>query len=220
MLQAVIFDFDGVIANSEPLHLGAFQFVLVDADEYYARYLGYDDAGVFQHLSRDRALAFDNGTIAALVVQKEARMQTLLDGGTVLYAGAAEFIRQCAAVIPVAIASGAARQEILEILDSAGLRDTFQIIVAAGDTPEGKPSPQPYRLAFERLQQSHGVLDARRCVAIEDSHWGLTSARDAGLRCVAVTTSYSADALDAELVVEGLGALSPGILDNLVSGDR
>jgi sugar-phosphatase len=90
-------------------------------------------------------------------------------------------------------------------------------IVAAGDTRESKPSPAPYRLAFERLRESTGRdLDPRRCVAIEDSRWGLESAHAAGLRCVGVTTSYSAHELpQAELVVDGLNALTLQDLDRL-----
>jgi len=224
-LQAVIFDFDGVIANSEPLHLRAFQDVLAEdglrlsAEDYYSRYLGFDDAGVFEHVSRDQSLALDGAAVLALVARKEARMQALLGGDTVLFTGAADFIRRCAAAVPVAIASGAARHEIMEILSGAGLGDTFRVIVAAGDTPEGKPSPQPYRLAFERLLEVHGGgIEARRCVAIEDSHWGLTSARGAGLRCVGVTTSYGAEDLpDADLIVGGLESLTLNMLNELAT---
>ena len=90
--------------------------------------------------------------------------------------------------------------------------------MASGDTPESKPSPAPYLLAFKQLQQVSGSnLDPERCVAIEDSVWGLESARGAGLRCVGVTTSYTAVELPgAELVVEGLHALTLPMLDALV----
>ena len=90
-------------------------------------------------------------------------------------------------------------------------------IVASGDTPQSKPSPAPYTLAFELLQQTHAGLTMTRCVAIEDSQWGLESARGAGLRCVGVTNSYPAAKLtSAELVVEGLHTLTLPMLDRLV----
>jgi beta-phosphoglucomutase len=135
----------------------------------------------------------------------------------VLFPGASEFIREAAAAVPIAIASGAQRHEIVEIVDGAGLAGTFLAIVASGDTPESKPSPDPYRLAFERLCASSGrPLDPRRTVAIEDSRWGLESARGAGLRLVGVTTSYPAHELaDAELIVAGLNALTLSALDRL-----
>jgi beta-phosphoglucomutase len=95
----------------------------------------------------------------------------------------------------------------------------FSAIVASGDTPESKPSPAPYRLAFELLLEKTGrPLNPRRCVAIEDSRWGLESAGGAGLRCVGVTNSYAAEALEgAELVVGGLDQLTLDALDRLCS---
>ena len=224
-LQAIVFDFDGVIANSEPLHLQAFQLALAEEDmsltpaEYYTRYLGYDDVGVFEAIARDRNLPMSDRHITALVARKGAKMQELLDAGGVLFPGAADFIRAAAAAVPIAIASGALRHEILEIVTAAGLAPLFAAIVASGDTPESKPSPAPYLLAFERLQESAGsTLDAKRCVAIEDSRWGLESARGAGLRCVGVTNSYPAHELGAaELIVDGLHALTLPDLDRLCS---
>jgi beta-phosphoglucomutase len=224
-LQAVIFDFDGVIANSEPLHLRAFQQALGDegivltADEYYARYLGYDDVGAFRALGRDRELDMGASRVETLVKRKGLRLQEIMDGGEVLFPGAADFIRESARVVPIAIASGALRHEIDEIVTAAGLAPLFTTIVASGDTPESKPSPAPYRLAFERLKALRPELEAHRCVAIEDSRWGLASASGAGLRCVGVTTSYGPDELaDAELIVDGLHRLTLGALDNLVAG--
>ena len=224
-LQAIVFDFDGVIADSEPLHLKACQQalaedgLLLDRDEYFARYLGYDDVGMLQALARDRGLAWTDRHITALVARKGTKLQALLEGDEVLFPGAAAFVRAAAAEVPIAIASGAMRHEIVQIVHAAGLGDLFTTIVASGDTPESKPSPAPYLLAFEQLQQASGrPLDRRRCVAIEDSVWGLESARGAGLRCVGVTTSYQAAELTgAELVVGGLTALTLSMLEQLVT---
>lgn len=223
-LQAIVFDFDGVIADSEPLHLRAFQRALesegvtLSAGDYFARYLGYDDVALFRALARDRQLAWSDGEIDAVVARKGAVLQELLTAD-VVFPGAATFIRAAAAEVPLAIASGALRHEILMILDAAGLAGFFPVIVASGDTPECKPSPAPYVLAFERLCRHAGRdLDPRRSVAIEDSRWGLESAHGAGLRCVGVTTSYAADELPgAELVVGGLQDLTIPALNRLVS---
>jgi len=223
-LQAIVFDFDGVIADSEPLHLKAYQQalagegLLLDREEYFARYLGYDDVGMLQALARDRRLAWTDRHITALVARKGVKLQAMLEGDQVLFPGAADFVRAAAAAVPIAIASGALRHEIVQIVDAAGLGGLFAAVVASGDTPESKPSPAPYLLAFERLQDAAGKpLDRQRCVAIEDSVWGLESARGAGLRCVGVTTSYPAAELTAaELVVGGLDALSLPMLEDLV----
>jgi HAD superfamily hydrolase (TIGR01509 family) len=222
-LQAIVFDFDGVIANSEPLHLVAFQQALAEEGvaltpaDYYAHYLGYDDVGLFEALARDRGLTMSGSKIDELVAGKGERMQALLRSGSVLFPGATEFIREAAAAVPIAIASGAMRHEIDEVIDAAGMSDLFATIVAAGDTPQSKPSPAPYRLALARLRESSGRnIDPRRSVAIEDSKWGLESAQGAGLRLVGVTHSYPAHELTgAELVVDSLKALTLPALDRL-----
>jgi beta-phosphoglucomutase len=222
-LQAIVFDFDGVIANSEPLHLRAFQQALasegieLSSADYYAHYLGYDDVGLFKTLAKDRGLVVNDEYVTALVARKGERMQALLRSGSVLFPGATDFIRLAAAAVPIAIASGALRHEIDEVIDAAGVSDLFVTIVAAGDTPQSKPSPAPYRLALERLRETSGRnIDPRRAVAIEDSKWGLESAHGAGLRLVGVTNSYPAHELTgAELVVEGLRTLTLPDLDRL-----
>jgi beta-phosphoglucomutase len=225
-LQAIIFDFDGVVADSEPLHMRAFQEALADhgqvltRNEYFSRYLGFDDVGAFEAVSRDRSLSLTNKQVAELVTLKGNKLQQMLHAGSVLFPGAAEFIKAAAGAVPIAVASGALRHEIDEILHGAGLSSLFSTIVAAGDTPQSKPSPAPYQLAFRRLSAAAAVaLEPHRCVAIEDSRWGLESARGAGLRCVGVTNSYPADELrgSAELVVDGLKALTLDMLDELVA---
>jgi beta-phosphoglucomutase len=224
-LHAIILDFDGVIANSEPLHLRAFQATLANhgvslsPDQYSSLYLGYDDLGLFQALAKDRGLGWREPELASLVAEKGVHMEVLLKDRSVLFPGAAEFIRRSAAEVPIAIASGALRHEIVEIIDAAELTRCITLVVAAGDTPESKPSPAPYRLAFEGLRERTGLdLDPRRSVAVEDSRWGLASATGAGLRCVGVTSSYTAEELPgAELIVGGLADLTLDMLDRVCS---
>src|SRR4029079_13910432 len=136
-LQAIIFDFDGVIANSEPLHMMAFQHVLHEEGvaltpaDYYARYVGSDDEGVFNAIARDRALQMNEADVAALVARKGERMEEMLHSGGVLFPGAIEFILEAAAAVPIGIASGAQRHEIIEIISGAGIRDLFSTVVAS-----------------------------------------------------------------------------------------
>lgn len=223
-LEAIIFDFDGVIADSERLHLKAYQEVLsedghtLDVDEYFNRYLGYDDVGVFVTLARDRGWRLSDAAVATLVKRKGVRYEALAAAGKMLFPGAATFIRAAAAVVPIAIASGALTHEIEDLLERTGLRPCFQAIVGADQTERSKPSPDPYLEAFARLQIATGrALEARRTVAIEDSHFGLESAKGAGLRAVAVTNTYKAHELagSAELVVSGLSEMSLDALDAL-----
>jgi beta-phosphoglucomutase len=223
-LHAIILDFDGVIANSERLHLRAYQDVLdgtgltlTDA-AYFDRYLGFDDYGVLRALAADAGRSLGDAVVEALVAAKGQRYDTLAGQGEMLFPGAADFIRQAAAAVPLAIASGALTHEIDHVLVQAGLRDRLLAVVGADQTAHSKPAPDPYLEAFARLQTLSGLtLDPRRTVAVEDSRWGLESARAAGLRTVAVTNTYGADALagHAELVVPGLHTLQLDALDRL-----
>ncbi len=223
-LQAIVFDFDGVIADSEMLHLRAYQQVLAGEgiafsnEEYFDRYLGYDDVGVMKALSKDKGLAIDDARMKELIERKGQRYEMLAAAGDMLFPGAADFIRTAAAAVPIAIASGALTHEIEEVLERAGLRPLFPIIVGADQTLRSKPDPEPYQTAFARLRSMTGRdLQPWRSVAIEDSKWGLVSARGADLRCVAVTNTYAAEELreDAELVATGLNTLTLDALDDL-----
>jgi beta-phosphoglucomutase len=223
MLHAVVFDFDGVLANSEPLHLRVYQEVLAEqglsltTDEYYETYLGFDDVAAFQHMTAAKGLQADGRSIERLVARKTEIFQDVVRSEDVMFPGAAACLRAMAAACPIAIASGALRHEIELILGGAGLRDLVPVIVAAGDTPRGKPAPDPFAAAVERLSAHVGrPLERERSVGIEDSHWGLASARDAGLVTVAVTTSYPADELTADLIVASIDQATPDRLDALV----
>jgi beta-phosphoglucomutase len=216
MVRAVVFDFDGVIANSEPLHFSAFRDVLAEEgvafteQEYYTSYLGYDDLGVFRTVARDRGLTWSADRFAGLITRKAVRMEELERERSVLFPGAKAAIARLASALPLAIASGALRAEILRVLDGAGLTSMFRAVVAAEDTPASKPAPDPYIRAVDLLGQSLGErLATAECVAIEDSHWGLSSARTAGLWTIAVTHTYPAHEFgSADLVIDSLDALS------------
>lgn len=223
-LQAIVFDFDGVIADSERLHLRSYQEILapegitITNEDYYERYLGYDDVGVFKAVGRDQGVPMNDARVSELIARKSERYESLAAAGEMLFPGAADFVRAAAAEVPIAIASGALTHEIEEILERTGLRALFPVIVGADQTERSKPHPDPYRTAFARLRSHAGKdLLAWRSVAIEDSRWGLVSARGADLRCVAVTNTYSEAELrgDAELVVAGLHALTLDALDAL-----
>jgi len=213
-----VFDFDGVLADSEPLHFEAFRRVLaghaitLEETEYYAKYLGYDDAGAFRHVFGDRGRKADEALIAALVAEKLATFPVILDGQHVLFPGAADCVRRLAAHVPLAIASGALSQDIDLVLSGTGLRDSFLVVVGAEQTPQSKPHPDPYLRAVRLLQERDAIPAgdvAAGCVAIEDSRWGIRSAKSAGLRCIGVTTSYAAHELDeADLVVGSLDEVS------------
>lgn len=223
-LQAIILDFDGVIANSERLHMRSYQEAFkgtpltLSEDAYFSRYLGFDDLGVMRAIAADQGVSLSQAAIDAILEEKGRQYERLASEGEMLFPGVPAFVKDAAAAVPIAIASGALTHEIDHVLDRAGLRSLFVAVIGADQTPESKPAPDPYLAAFARIQTAAGgAVDPRRTVAIEDSRWGLESARAAGLRTVAVTNTYPAAALSAhaELVVDGLGGLTLTALDEL-----
>src|SRR4051812_22329291 len=126
-LCAIVFDFDGVLANSEPLHYESYRAVLAEERielaeaDYYARYLGFDDVAAFQTVARDYHREWSAHHIAALIARKARYMEELERDIPVLFPGAADVVRAAAAVVPIAIASGALGLEIRRVLDREGL---------------------------------------------------------------------------------------------------
>lgn len=214
--KAIIFDFDGVLADTERLHLRATQEALsahgwtLDEPEYFGRYLGYGDRDLIVELARDRRQPIEEVQIKAFLTAKARRYREHVAAGAVLFPAAAACVKRLGARYPLAIASGSLQSEIHEILSLSGLREAFEVIVGADDCLSGKPAPEPYLKAAAGLG-----LDPESAVAIEDSQWGLESARGAGLRTIAVTTSYPPSALAIANVI--VGSLDEITLD-LIAG--
>lgn len=225
MLKAVIFDFDGVIANTEPLHLGAFQRTLagegvdLTEEDYYANYLAYDDRTLFVKLYEDRGLDIDDALLAALMDSKSLHYDEMIEGNIELLPGAVDFIKSLTGKYRLAIGSGALEAEIVNVLDFAGLSDSFEVIVGADRIANCKPAPDVYIEALRRLNALPGngveIIPAE-CLVIEDSVSGIRAALAAGMKCLAVTNSYSAAELgEAHEIKPGLLGLDPGSLAHL-----
>ena len=218
MVKAIVFDFDGVLADSEWLHLRAYQELLepigvrLTKEVYCERYLGFDDEGVFQQVAADYRLILGDEEIELLIAEKARRFEKMISSTNVLYPAAVTTVRALARTYPLGIASGSLRREIELMLSGAALNDAFRFIVSADDTERTKPAPDPYLKAAEM----HG-LPPRECVAIEDSNWGLQSARDAGLVTIGLASSYPANALKADVVVARLEDITPELIERLSS---
>ena len=217
-ILAVIFDFDGVLADTERLHLAAFRDVFdtrgwaLDDEAYFNRYMGYDDAGVVRAYAADRGVSLDDDELASMVRRKSVAFRQHLGSGRVLYPGAADCLTRLSGRYVLGVASGAFRAEIIDILSAGGVLAHFRTIVGADDASAMKPAPEPYLKAASQLG-----IDPRRCVAVEDSWWGLQSAAAAGMRTVAITNTSSAATLTMahrmiahldELTVEAVDALA------------
>ncbi len=226
MLRAVIFDFDGVITDSEILHLRAFNQVLaqygveISTKDYYKEYLGYTDVDCYKMLIQKGQLKTDEQQIENLVKQKNQVFEELAKTEGQIIQGVRDFLKMLKDnKIPMAICSGALRAEIELILEQAKLRDFFEVIVSAEQVKKGKPSPEGFLLVLKKLNQSREEpIEANQCIAIEDSHWGLKAAKSAGMHTVAVTNSYDAEQLAmAEKIVARLSELSINDLQGLCS---
>jgi len=226
MLQAVIFDFDGVITDSEILHLRSFNEVLSAYDveitirDYYQNYLGLTDMGLFTLLIEKHTLKVDSAELENLLMKKNQVFERLADMDGRIIEGVRDFLNLLKQNnITIAICSGALTAEIELTLEQAKLRSFFKVIVSADQVKHGKPSPEGYLLALEKLNQKNRTpVLGNQCVVIEDSHWGLEAARAAGMHTIAVTNSYDAEQLSmAEKITTNLKDLTIADLKDLCS---
>jgi HAD superfamily hydrolase (TIGR01509 family) len=200
VLKAIIFDFDGVLADTEPIHFLMFHQVLEEEGlplserDYYSKYVGLDDKGCFQAILSEHGRSAPLGTIRRLVERKAAMLLAHLQTNLVIFPGVVEFVTTAAARRRLAIASGALRHEIEYVLEAAGIRKPFEHITAAEDVQTGKPDPEGFLHALRHLDQKAPVR-ATECLVIEDTIAGIQAAQAAGMRCLAVTNTYPADQL-------------------------
>ena len=224
MLRAVIFDFDGVITDSEILHLRAFNRVLaqygieIKTKDYYKDYLGLIDVDCFQLVANKGRLGLDGREIENLVKQKNQVFQELAKTEGRIIEGVRDFLEMLRQNnIPTAICSGALLTDIELILEEARLRSFFDVIVSAEQVKKGKPNPEGFLLTLQKLNHDQQIsIAGEQCVVIEDSHWGLKAAKAAGMHTIAVTNSYDAEQLTmAEKIVTQLDELSIDDLQKL-----
>ena len=224
MLRAVIFDFDGVITDSEVLHFRAFNEVLgrydaaITMTDYYRHYLGLSDFDLFTLLADEGLMRIETCQIENLVKQKNRIFEKLAKTEGRIIEGVRDFLQMLRANnIPMAICSGALLAEIELILEDAKLRSFFETIVSAEQVKKGKPNPEGFLLTLERLNKKRqDTISAGQCVVIEDSRWGLAAAKAAGMHTVAVTNSYEAEQLAmAEKIVAHLNQLNISELQDL-----
>lgn len=213
---AVFFDFNGVLVDDERLHLAGFNEVLapygvsVSDEAYDARYIGFDDRGAFRAMLSDHAVPWDDARVAALIEAKRGVYLRLARESLRIFPGAAESLRAVAAELPLAVVSGALRDEITLALDLMGAREIVRLVVSAEDTRACKPDPEGYLLGIAGLRAQGVAVDPARSVAVEDSVAGIEAARAAGLRVIAVAQSHGADVLrdaGADLVLDAVADL-------------
>lgn len=202
---AFLFDFDGVVVNSEPLHYQAFYHTLkaehlqLTENEYWNEMIGFDDRGAFKYIFEKHHRPADPKTLTRVMTAKSGMMMDLIHRNK--YAalpGVSEFVRAIWRHYPLAIASGALREEIEVMLEGVSLRDCFSVIIAAEDVTVGKPDPQGYQLAAQHLaDKTKRPLRPEDCLVIEDAPTVCERARQAGFKTLAVANTYPIERLSA-----------------------
>ena len=224
MLGAVIFDFDGVLVDSEQIHHKAFNRVLakfhyqLSSREYYDRFLGLSDEELLRIVDKERNLSLSSQQFGQLLGEKANLFKEMAATEAGIIEGVPKFLNMLSdGRIPTAICSGALLPEIEMILEGAGLRNYFEVIVSAEQVERGKPDPEGFLLALKLLnKRMHKSIKPEDCVVIEDSHWGLKAAKAAGMRAVAITNTYAAEHLSpADKIIAHLNDLTLSCLRSL-----
>jgi len=211
MIEAVIFDMDGVIVDSEGYHFRAFLDVLknyniVITKREYLDWVGITTEDIFRILKQKYSLPEDVGV---LIDRKEKRVVELMRN-IKLISGVKEFIgflRDNG--YRIALASGSDASVIEYIINKNNLRDRFEVITTLGDVKQPKPNPEMYLLTAHRLNVS-----PKNCLAIEDSEAGVNSAKNAGMYCIAVRNRWTVnhDVSRADCIVENLKDITQDLI--------
>ena len=211
MFDAILFDNDGVLVDTEHLYFRANQEALagvgiqLDADAYVQLFLR-EGRGAW-HLARERGLG--PGDIDALRAARDRRYFELVGSADVMIPGVADIVPALARRYRLAIVTSSEKGPFARTHARTGLLEHFELVLAQGDYARGKPEPDPYLRAVERL----GVA-GDRCLVIEDSERGLRAAKAAGLRCWVIPSGLTAGGRfeKADAVFDSLGAAAVRLL--------
>lgn len=220
MLQAVIFDFDGVIVDSEKFHFKAFNSVLssdgieIEWEIYKDIYIGLNDRDALKTVYKKNHKHLSSKKIKQLIIEKSTIFERYAkDGEISTLPGAIQLIKSIPIRLPIGICSGALRTDIDPIIKYHCITENFKTIVTAENTKKSKPNPDPYLLALDNME----IKNPSNAVAIEDTPAGIQSAKKAGMKVLAVTNSFSADYLtDADAIANSLKKVNRKTLEDLI----
>ncbi|MBI5393165.1 HAD family phosphatase [Candidatus Woesearchaeota archaeon] len=211
MIKAVIFDMDGVIINSEPLHdestnilLKKYNITIPQAEK--TQFFGLNDKDMFKIIIAKHKL---KKTPEELTKERELIYFDIIDKkGLELFPGILETIKKFSKRYKLAIATSAEKTKVDFTLKKFNLQQYFPVLITAEDIIKGKPDPEPYCKTIKKLN-----IKAREAIVIEDSVNGMKSALDAGCFCIAVTNTFSAKELKgADLIVNNVSEINESVL--------
>ena len=219
VIDAMVFDFNGVIADDETPHLLCFQQALAEPrltlakHDYYGAYSGMDERTCTRLLLEQRDGVCDEAQVLRITDRKADLFRALTTHHRPpLFPGATDFVLAAKARYRLAIASGGRRVQIEDALAGSAIEHAFEVIVSAEDCPIGKPDPAIYLIACDRLnanRESVERITPSQCLVIEDSVAGIRSASCRHAR-VGVSTTYPLEMLnEAEYVFRGLHDMTP-----------
>jgi len=191
--RAVIFDFNGTLSDDEPILYRVFAQLFSEHGrplterDYYDELAGHSDEEIVW-----RWLGRDHPNVSAVVAGRVARYRAAVSDGSTIDDEVRAAVRYAAERLPVAIVSGAAREEIVPVVDAAGIAPLFRAIVSSDDVVDGKPHPEGYLRALELLEPLEPTIEAREVIVFEDTEAGVASAKAAGMRCIGVTRTLGA----------------------------
>lgn len=206
MIRAIIFDLDGTLADTEPIHFEAFaeifraEGIVLSRDEYFTRLIGYNDHDCFEIVLDEHARAATPAELQSLIDRKAAVYQAMIANRDVVYEGAAEFVRECGRRFPLIVVTGTLRAEAEMILGRARIRELFLDVVAAEDVDRGKPEPDGFLAGLGRLGfllRPRPSIVSPECLVIEDTAAGIEAAHQAGMPVLAVCNTAPASQLAA-----------------------
>jgi len=214
--RAVIWDMDGVIADTAPYHLKAWQEVFRKrgvkfTEEDFRRQFGQRNDTIIRTTLGEGVSQSEVDVIAS---EKEENYRQRVRQNIRPLPGAVKLIKSLKEHgFSVALASSAPVENIQLIMRGLGIEDSFQAIVSGREVQEGKPSPQGFLLAAQKLG-----AEPENCAVIEDAPAGITAAKRAGMHCLAVTNSHPQSSLtEADLIVDTLEAVGVNDLEGLLS---
>jgi HAD superfamily hydrolase (TIGR01509 family) len=231
MIQAIFFDFNGVIIDDEPLQMAAYKDALSEQgielteSDYYSA-LGMDDKTFVRAAFERGKKTLSDDVLKVILEGKGARHRKLIEDELPLFPGVVTFLKGTSRHYLLGLVSMATLADIQYVLDRARLRSLFSVVVSAEDVEICKPAPDCYRIALEKVNEQRRAerllpLLASECLVIEDSPPGIESGRVAGMRTLGVTNTVPDEQLrgaGAEVVTASLADWTVEAVRHLFEG--